>query len=75
VRRKILIERFRFASSERPEHQGARDDVEFLVAHLNAAYNLARWLTNETEAEDMVQEAYLRAISHFAGFQGVDGRA
>ena len=49
--------------------------MEFLVAHLNAAYNLARWLTNETEAEDMVQEAYLRAISHFAGFQGVDGRA
>jgi len=50
--------------------------VEFLVAHLNAAYNLARWLMpNETEAEDMVQEAYLRAISHFAGFQGGDGRA
>ena len=72
-----MIERFRFASSERPgAHQGARDDVEFLVAHLNAAYNLARWLMpNETEAEDMVQEAYLRAISHFAGFQGGDGRA
>jgi RNA polymerase sigma-70 factor (ECF subfamily) len=47
-----------------------------LVAHLGAAYNLARWmLRNETEAEDAVQEAYLRAISHFASFRGGDGRA
>jgi RNA polymerase sigma-70 factor (ECF subfamily) len=47
-----------------------------LVEHLDAAYNLARWLMrNEAEAEDSVQEAYLRAISHFAGFRGGDGRA
>ena len=38
--------------------------------------NLARWLMrNETAAEDLVQEAYLRAFSHFAGFRGGDGRA
>ena len=47
-----------------------------LVDHLDAAYNLARWLMrNEAEADDSVQEAYLRAISHFAGFRGGDGRA
>ena len=47
-----------------------------LVAHLDAAYNLARYLMrNETEAEDVVQSAYVRAISHFAGFRGGDGRA
>ena len=47
-----------------------------LVAHLDAAYNLARYLMrNETEAEDVVQSAYVRAISHFSGFRGGDGRA
>jgi RNA polymerase sigma-70 factor, ECF subfamily len=64
-------------SREAPlEHQPARRDVAQLVTHLDAAYNLARWLMrNETDAEDVVQEAYLRAISHFAGFRGGDGRA
>ena len=58
------------------ECQEARGDVALLVAHLDAAYNLARWLMrNQTEAEDVVQDAYLRAISHFAGFRGGDGRA
>jgi len=50
--------------------------VALLAAHLDAAYNLARYLMrNETEAEDAVQSAYVRAISHFAGFRGGDGRA
>jgi RNA polymerase sigma-70 factor (ECF subfamily) len=58
------------------ERQGDRGDGGFLVAHLDAAYNLARWLMrNQTEADDVVQDAYLRAISHFAGFRGGDGRA
>src|ERR1700676_4722918 len=46
-----------------------------LLLHLDAAYNLARWLTrNELDAEDVVQEAYLRAFSYFATFDGGDGR-
>jgi RNA polymerase sigma-70 factor (ECF subfamily) len=50
--------------------------MDLLVTHLDAAYNLARWLLrNETEAEDAVQEAYLRAFRHFNSFQGGDGRA
>ena len=47
-----------------------------LLNHLGAAYNLARWLTkNEHDAEDIVQDAYLRAIRHFGTFQGGEGRA
>jgi RNA polymerase sigma-70 factor (ECF subfamily) len=48
---------------------------EALLPHLDAAYNLARWLTrNERDAEDVVQEAYLRAIKHFDTFKGDNAR-
>ncbi len=43
------------------------------LPHLNAAYNLARWLSGGTqEADDIVQEAYLRALRFFDGFTGAD---
>jgi RNA polymerase sigma-70 factor (ECF subfamily) len=58
------------------ELQRSPGGAALLVAHMDAAYNLARYLMrNETEAEDVVQSAYVRAISHFAGFRGGDGRA
>jgi len=47
-----------------------------LLRHLDAAHSLARCLTrNELDAEDVVQDAYLRAFSYLATFRGGDGRA
>ena len=49
---------------------------EILLPHLDAAYNLARWLIRSpADAEDVVQEACLRALRFFDGFRGGDSRA
>jgi len=46
------------------------------LPHLDAAYNLARWLLrNDQDAEDAVQEAYVRAFKAFTRFRGGDGKA
>ena len=48
---------------------------EIALPHLDAAYNLARWLArNDNDARDIVQEAFLRAFRAFAGFRGDNGR-
>ena len=50
------------------------DDV--VLPHLDAGRRLARWLMrNEHDAEDVVQDASLRAFRYFATFTGGDGRA
>ncbi len=47
-----------------------------VLPHLDAAYRLARWLTrNEHDAEDVVQDASLRAFRYFRTFTGGNGRA
>ncbi len=49
---------------------------QLMLPHLDAAYNLARWLLrDEHDAEDAVQEACLRAYRAFDRFRGGDGRA
>lgn len=53
----------------------SRDFEQDALPHLNSAYNLARWLTrNDQDAEDIVQEAYLRAFKFYDGFRGGDAR-
>lgn len=47
-----------------------------VLPHLDAAYNLARWLTrSKADADDVVQEAVLRAATYFSGFRGTNARA
>src|SRR6266542_3141881 len=53
-----------------------RSFEEVLLPHLDAAFNYARWLArNEADAEDVVQDAYLRALRFFSSLRGEDARA
>jgi RNA polymerase sigma-70 factor (ECF subfamily) len=72
----------KFAVFQRHEEQGAAQEHELasfeamMLPHMDAAHNLARWLLrNDQDAQDVVQEAYLRAFKSFSGFHGSNGRA
>jgi RNA polymerase sigma-70 factor, ECF subfamily len=65
---------------KRTESHAEKEDLmsfeALMLPHLDAAHNLAKWLLrNEPDAEDVVQEAYLRAFKSFGGFHGSNGRA
>jgi RNA polymerase sigma factor (sigma-70 family) len=65
---------------KREEDRVANEELasfeDALLPHVDAAHNLARWLLhNEQDAQDVVQEAYLRAFKSFGGFHGTNGRA
>jgi RNA polymerase sigma-70 factor (ECF subfamily) len=64
---------------EEPDHSLKEELPSFeevMLPHLDAAHNLARWLLrNEQDAQDVVQEAYLRASKSLGGFHGTNGRA
>jgi len=56
-----------------------QDPIDFesvIVPHLDEAYNLAHWLMRSaSEAEDVVQDAMLRALTYFRTFKGTNARA
>ncbi|TAL04532.1 MAG: sigma-70 family RNA polymerase sigma factor [Rhodospirillaceae bacterium] len=57
-----------------PSRQQDFDAV--VLPHLDAAFNLARWLMrNAHDAEDVVQEAIVRALTYYRGFRGENPRA
>lgn len=52
------------------------DFARVALPHLDAAYSLARWLVRDPAlADDVVQDAYVRALTYFAGFRGENPRA
>ena len=66
--------------SEERKHLEQRNNLQLfeatLLPHLSAAYNFARWLLrDQSGAEDVVQESYLRALKYFSGYHGGDSRA
>jgi RNA polymerase sigma-70 factor (ECF subfamily) len=62
---------------QREPGAGSRAEIERVVLpHLDAAYNLARWLVgNPQDAEDVVQEACLRSVRFIGGYREGDARA
>lgn len=49
---------------------------ELVLPHLDASYNLARWLARDPhDAEDVVQDACMRALKYMGTLQGSDARA
>src|SRR6266516_6105551 len=73
------IVKFAIVKKRQEDHSlevGLASFEDAILPHMDAAHNLARWLLrNEQDAQDVVQEAYLRAFKSFAGFRGSNGRA
>ena len=73
------IVKFAIVKKRQEDHSlevGLASFEDAILPHLDAAHNLARWLLrNEQDAQDVVQEAYLRAFKSFSGFRGSNGRA
>src|SRR6266536_3044675 len=76
-RRKVV--KFTVLRKADPDHAGGPELASFeetMLPHMDAAHNLAKWLLrNEQDAQDVVQEAFLRAFKSFGGFHGSNGRA
>jgi RNA polymerase sigma-70 factor (ECF subfamily) len=62
--------------ADRLTEEDRRRFEELFLPHLDAAYNLARWIIrHDQDARDVVQNAYIRAFKGFLGFRGENSRA
>jgi RNA polymerase sigma factor (sigma-70 family) len=76
----VLVRAVAFDGRPKPsaadEHARSRRFEQIFTAHLDAAYNYAHWLTRDaSNAEDVVQEACLRALKFLDSFNGDSARA
>jgi RNA polymerase sigma-70 factor (ECF subfamily) len=71
------VSRLPFATAASPENSSAAEFEKLALPLVNSAFNLARWLArNDDDAEDLVQETYLKAFRNFRSFQpGTNFRA
>jgi RNA polymerase sigma factor (sigma-70 family) len=74
------MSRRRIAGEGEQMHEGSEESSgqfeDVMLPHLDAAYNLARWLTRDSrDAEDLVQMAFVRAFRFYSGFHGDNARA
>ena len=58
-----------------PDRDRSEEFQRLAMPHLKSAYQLSRWLTrSDHDAEDVMQEAYMRAFKYFESFHGTDAR-
>src|SRR5260370_24696569 len=63
------------SDAAKPDAQAAERFRVVVLPHLDAAYGFARWLTRDpVAAQDLAQEAMLRALRYFHAFRGDDAR-
>src|SRR5256885_800371 len=75
-RRPPATRRTRPGAGDMDESTRAALFEQAILPHMNAAYNLARWIVRDPgDAEDVVQESFIRAFRSFSKFHGDDGRA
>lgn len=64
-----------FGLGKNPQEQAGARFAQLVTPHMDAAYNLARWLAgDDASAQDIAQEAVTRAWQYFASFRGEEGR-
>src|SRR5258708_21055310 len=76
IERTFSENNMRRGQADRLSQEDRRRFEKLFLPYLDAAYNLARWIVrHDQDAQDVVQDAYIRAFKGFRRFRGVNARA